>query len=64
MKANISHKDISIHIVSKYKSPMFYSELIDLVIKHEAESRFGVFDLNENDIKKIKDIILVIDNII
>lgn len=54
---NITHKDIAIHIYDKFKEPMYSSDMIDLVIRHEAESRFGIDYLGDNEVQFIKKIL-------
>lgn len=60
---NVTHKDIALLIFDLFKPSMFYHELIYKVIPHEAEERFGIEDMTEEDIQFVKDILIAIDNV-
>lgn len=56
------NKDIALHIFNKFKSQMYYDEMIYKVIPHEALNKFNINDLTEDDIKDIRDIIIALDS--
>lgn len=64
MKAKpITHKDIAILICGLFKPAIFYDEMILKIIPHEAEKKFGIEDMTAEDIQKVRDILIAIDNI-
>jgi hypothetical protein len=56
------NQDIALHIFNKFKSPMYYDEMINKVIPHEAMNNFNIDDLTNKDIEDIKSIIIALDS--
>ena len=56
------NQDIALHIFSKFKSPVYYDEMIMRIIPHEALSKFNIDDLTNEDIESIKGIIIALDS--
>jgi len=56
------YNDISLHIFKKFKSPVYYDEMIMNIISHEALNKFNIDDLTKEDIEDIKSIIIALDS--
>ena len=56
------NQDIALHIFNKFKSQMYYDEMIYKVIPHESLNNFNIDDLTKDDIEAIRDIIIALDS--
>lgn len=56
------NQDIALHIFNKFKSQMYYDEMINKVISHEATNNFNKENLTNDEIKNIRDIIIALDS--
>lgn len=56
------NQDIALHIFNKFKSQMYYDEMIYKVIPHEATNNFNKENLTNDEIKNIRDIIIALDS--
>lgn len=56
------NQDIALHIFNKFKSQMYYDEMIYKVIPHEAMNKFNIDGLTNKDIEDIKSIIIALDS--
>jgi hypothetical protein len=56
------NQDIALHIFNKFKSAVYYDEMIMKIIPHEALNKFNIDDLTNQDIEDIKSIIIALDS--
>ena len=62
-RREITHKDIAVLVFSLFKPAIFHDPMIYKIIPHEAERKFGIEDMTDEDIKMVKELLIVIDNI-